>query len=132
MNESRFRLNVPQSGSAARIAEQQVAMPARLTVSAGSAARLAEDEKRAGNSMAGGPAGFSLRAQGGQVLRKKFDPAAGITRNSESFDRPAVVAAEKSDGQPESTAVPPPQVQPAEPTGLFNSAAHNLRRLFRN
>jgi hypothetical protein len=96
MNESKFRLNIPQGGSAARIAEQQVAKPARLTVSAGSAARLAEDEKRSADSMRSGPAGFSLRAQGGQVLRKKYNPEAGITRDSEFFDRSPALEAKKS------------------------------------
>jgi hypothetical protein len=129
MNESKFRLNVPQSGSAARISEQQVAKPARLTVSTGSAARLSENEKRAGNTLVGGPAGFSLRAQRGQVLRKNFDAEAGITRDSEFFDRPA--AAAKLEEQPESNARTTSQVYPAESTGLFTSAAQNLRRLFR-
>lgn len=148
MSEGRLKLNIPKSGSAARLAEQQAASPPRLHVSAGSAARLAENEKReearAGNSFPGGSAGFSLRANGRNVVRESFDPAAGIVRNSEAFsranpERPSAEAPEieappvqASSATMDGDVGTSPRTSPAEGGGLLSNAAQNFRRLFRS
>ena len=72
MGQIRIGFQRVEAGSAARQAEEETKLsgaPRTMRIQAGSAARTAEEARRAGLEPRQGESSFSLRAQGGQVVR---------------------------------------------------------------
>ena len=78
MNRIRFQMT-PPPGAAARLAEKEEKLPQMPRVAGGDAARLHEERERSHPSarMPSG-VGFSLRAQGGRVMRSDLPAAPNV------------------------------------------------------
>ncbi len=126
MSEIRFRTGLPGAGSAARQSEAESAAPLRaVRIRAGSAARMAEEAKRAearGEDPApAAPArraavGFSLRAEGGRITAAPISKAPPAP--------PAIDSTEAA-----KTAPVPPSLPHAAPTQTADSEEHAEVRL---
>ena len=69
MSNVRFQIGIPRAGSAARISEEEGWRPSSIKPVAGSAARDAEERKRAEGSMPKRATAVAMRASGGVPFR---------------------------------------------------------------
>ena len=127
MSEIRFRMVPP--GTAARLSEEDRTAPARPRIQGGDAARLHEERV----AMEGGSArlrpqqtplrtGFTLRAQGGHIVRANSEPKAVLDGPQDSLTARAAETADPGGASP-----PPPNNR----SQLFQSLIESVQTLFR-
>ncbi len=138
MDEGRLRMTGVRIGSSARSVEQTESDhrgTAPGHIRAGSSARMAEDEKRSGASASTGTAGFSLRGQGGRVLRHEEAATSRRPATTVTEDRTAAHGQSGSEAAVGSRLVQPTDLVTSElspvSTAPLQTTAGRLQSMFR-